>query len=93
MKSTMQIAIQNERCDFLIKRYIQGMVVYVYNMETLYTYVDIVVAYTVALHRTARCIQEDTHRCCCCWQCMSHRLHRGRLERRGRGTVLEVGIT
>ena len=48
-----------------------------------------ILAYRMAVHSTAQCIQEDTHRCCCCWQCTSHRSHMGRLESRGRGTVFE----
>ena len=40
-------------------------------------------AYTMAVHSTAQCIQEDTHRCCCWWY-MSHHSDRGRLGWRGR---------
>ena len=40
-------------------------------------------AYTTPLHSTAQCIQEGTHRCCCC-RCKSHHSDRGRLDWRGR---------
>ena len=48
-----------------------------------------ILAYRMAVHSTAQCIQEDTHRCCCCWQCTSHRSHMGRLKWRVRGRVFE----
>ena len=35
--------------------------------------------YAMVVHSTVQCIQEDTRRCCCCWQCMSHRSDKGRL--------------
>ena len=42
-------------------------------------------AYTTPLHSTAQCIQEGTHRCCCC-RCKSHHSDRGRLYWRGRSS-------
>ena len=51
-----------------------------------------ITTYTFAVHNTAQCIQEGTHKCWC-WRCMSHHSHRSRLDWRGRRTVLEVITT
>ena len=44
-------------------------------------------AYTIAVHSTAQCIQEDTHRCWCC-RCKSHHSDRSSLDWRGRRRML-----